>query len=108
MAGPDVVTYRTVGRMTRIAIGTATREDMVPDQTRLWSRYIQQYDMSKAKRDLGFYPSIPIYEGLREIIEAAQADGSLPAPRFAAGHKMSPTTTTIQPRGEATENSPDH
>jgi nucleoside-diphosphate-sugar epimerase len=85
VAGPDVVTYRTVGRVTRIASGTATGVDMVPDQTRIWSRYVQQYDISRGKRDLGFYPSIPIYEGLREIIEAAQADGDLPLPRSAPG-----------------------
>jgi nucleoside-diphosphate-sugar epimerase len=89
VAGPDVVTYRTVGRVTRIAIGAATREDLVPDHTRTWSRYVQQYDISKGKADLGFYPSIPIYEGLREIIEAAQADGDLPMPRSATGLKLS-------------------
>lgn len=86
VAGPDVVTYRAIGRLTRVSIGAAVREDLVPDQTRTWSRYVQQYDISNAKRDLGFYPNVTTFEGLREIIEAAQSDGDLPTPRYEAGH----------------------
>jgi hypothetical protein len=58
---------------------------MVPDQTLTWSRYVQQYDITKGKRDLGFYPGIPSYEGLREIIEAAQTDGDLPLAAVRSG-----------------------
>lgn len=78
VAGPEVVTYDTVGRFTRNAIGQATREDLVPDNSRLWGRYVQQYDISAGKKYLGFKPSVSIYEGMAEIIEAAQADGVLP------------------------------
>lgn len=78
VAGPEVVTYATVGRFTRNAIGRATREDLVPDNSRIWSRYVQQYDVSKGKQYLGFKPSVSIYDGMSEIIEAAQADGVLP------------------------------
>lgn len=86
VAGPDTVTYRAIGRVTRISTDLATREDRVPDQTRTWSRYVQQYDISKGKQEMGFYPSVPIYEGLREVIEAAQADGALPTSQACAGH----------------------
>ncbi|WP_093966566.1 NAD-dependent epimerase/dehydratase family protein [Actibacterium lipolyticum] len=80
VAGPDVITYRDVGRMTRIAIGTPSNDDLDPDRTRVWRRYVQQYDISKGKNKLGFYPSVPFAEGLRQIIEAAQAEGALPRP----------------------------
>lgn len=80
VAGPDVVSYRDIGRMTRIAIGRATNDDMDPDRTRVWRRYVQQYDISKGKTHLKFYPSVPFAEGLRAIVEAAQSKGELPRP----------------------------
>lgn len=80
VAGPDVITYRDMGRMTRIAIGKASKDDLDPDRTRVWRRYVQQYDISKGKNKLKFYPSVPFAEGLREIVEAAQAKGELPRP----------------------------
>lgn len=83
VAGPDVVTLRDIGRMTRIAIGKASKDDMDPDRTRVWRRYVQQYDISKGKNKLKFIPSVPFAEGLREIVETAQARGELPRP----GHK---------------------
>lgn len=78
VAGPDVITYREIGRMTRIATGTAGRDDWVPDPTRIWRRYVQQYDIGRGKRRLEFAPSISFAEGLREIVEALQAEGRLP------------------------------
>ena len=80
VAGPDVITYRDIGRMTRIAIGQASMADMTPDRSRTWRRYVQQYDMNRAKRHLGFTPRVPFAEGLRQIIEVAHADGGLPRP----------------------------
>lgn len=80
VAGPDVITYRDMGRMTRIAIGKASNDDLDPDRTRVWRRYVQQYDISKGKNKLKFYPSVPFAEGLREIVEVAQIKGELPRP----------------------------
>jgi nucleoside-diphosphate-sugar epimerase len=85
VAGPDVITYRELGRLTRIAIGTAGRDDLVPDNARIWRRYVQQYDIGRGKDRLGFHPSVPFAEGLREIVRSLQADGSLPRRSDARG-----------------------
>lgn len=69
IAGAEVTTYRDLGRMTRIALGKATREDMRPDRTRIWRRYLQQYDIGHARRRLGYRPAVPMAEGLRRIVE---------------------------------------
>ena len=78
IAGPDVVTYRDLGNQTRIAVGLASNDDLEPDRTRIWRRYIQQYDIRRARQKLCFQPSIPFAEGLARIIEAAQTQGGLP------------------------------
>lgn len=80
VAGPDVITYHDIGRMTRIAIGKPKKDDLDPDRKRVWRRYVQQYDISKGKTKLGFKPSIPFAEGLRQIIEVVQDEGKLPRP----------------------------
>ncbi|KAJ55416.1 NAD-dependent dehydratase [Actibacterium mucosum KCTC 23349] len=80
VAGPDVITYKDIGRMTRIAVGKPKKEDLDPDRKRVWRRYQQQYDISKGKTHLGFRPSIPFAEGLRQIIEVVQDEGKLPRP----------------------------
>lgn len=80
VAGPDVVTYAEMGRMVRIAIGRPTRDDLLPDRTRAWRRYVQQYDMTRARETLGYAPSVPFSEGLRRIVEDAQGRGDLPRP----------------------------
>ncbi|MGV6849699.1 MAG: NAD-dependent epimerase/dehydratase family protein [Marinibacterium sp.] len=85
VAGPDVITYYDVGRMTRIATGLATKDDLDPDRKRVWRRYVQQYDITKAKDRLGFHPSVPFAEGLRQIVEQAQEEGVLPRPPEATG-----------------------
>lgn len=85
VAGPDVITYRDMGRMTRINIGKASPDDMEPERTRVWRRYVQQYDVSKGKNKMGFYPSVPFAEGLRQIIEQAQSEGKLPIASQTAG-----------------------
>lgn len=85
VAGPDTVNYAAVGRITRIAIGTATQDDLTPDQTRIWSRYMRQYDISKAKADFDFKPSINVFEGVRRIVEAAQRDAAMPNPNSQIG-----------------------
>ena len=68
ISGPDAVTYREIGKMTRIALGTPTLEDQTPDTERLWRRYVQQYDTSRALRVMGFRPTVPFSEGVREIM----------------------------------------
>lgn len=73
VAGPDAVSYRDIGRMARIAAGRAGLQDLQPDRSRVWRRYVQQYDMTRARRHLGFTPRIPFAEGLRRILEVAQA-----------------------------------
>lgn len=78
IAGSEVITYRHLGRMMRIAVGIASTEDLRPDRTRVWQRYQQQFDIAKARTRLGFTPSVPLAHGLREIIETAQATGDLP------------------------------
>ncbi|MBK1635017.1 NAD-dependent epimerase/dehydratase family protein [Rhodovulum adriaticum] len=78
VAGPDLITYRDLGKMTRIAIGQPGPGDLSPDRTRIWRRYVQQYDMSRARTKMGFSPRVPFAEGLRRIIEAEQAAGHLP------------------------------
>lgn len=78
VAGPDVCNFRDLGRITRIALGTASMEDLDPDRTRVWRRYVQQFDIGKGKTKLGFRPSVPVAVGVREMIEAAQNDGDMP------------------------------
>lgn len=79
VAGPDVITYREMGKMTRIALGQPTLDDQTPDTERIWRRYLQQYDLGRSRDTLGFRPSVPFAEGLREIISAAIARGAMPA-----------------------------
>lgn len=69
VAGPDVITYREMGKMTRIAMGKPIHEDEIPDTERLWRRYLQQYDLERARNRLGFSPSVFFAEGLREILD---------------------------------------
>ena len=76
VAGPDCITYREMGKMTRIAISQPTLDDQTPDTERIWRRYVQQYDLARARDILGFRPSIPFSEGLREILSAAVARGA--------------------------------
>lgn len=76
VAGPDVVTYREMGKFTRIQLGLATREDQTPDTERLWRRYQQQYDMKRARDRMGFRPAVHFVEGLREIVEHHRQNGA--------------------------------
>ena len=78
VAGPDVITYAEMGRQVRIALGKPTHDDLIPDRARVWRRYVQQYDMTRGKEKLGFVPSVPFAEGLRQIVEHAQKNGTLP------------------------------
>ncbi len=73
IAGPDVITYREMGRLTRITLGTPTLDDQTPDTEKIWRRYVQQYDIGRARELLKFQPSIPFSEGLRQILEAHKA-----------------------------------
>ena len=99
VAGPDTVTYAAVGRITRIAIGAATQDDLTPDQTRIWGRYMRQYDIAKAKADFDFKPSINVFEGVRRIVEAAQRDGAMPNPnRQIGGFQVS--TDAVAPEAD--------
>jgi len=95
VAGPDVTTYFDVGRITRIATGNASKQDLDPDRKRVWRRYVQQYDISKGKRRLGFYPSVPFAEGLRRIIENAQNEGALPIPQEESNAQTFDSSLTI-------------
>lgn len=81
IAGPDVMTYRDLGRRTRISVGLAANEDLEPDRARIWRRYVQQYDIGRARQKLGFQPSVSFAEGLARMIEAAQNQGALPRRR---------------------------
>ena len=76
IAGPDVITYREMGKMTRIALGTPTLDDQTPDTERIWRRYVQQYDIGRAQRVMGFRPTVPFAEGLRDIVETYRAAGT--------------------------------
>lgn len=76
VAGPDVVTYREMGKFTRIELGLATREDQTPDTERLWRRYQQQYDMQRARDRMGFRPAVYFVEGLREIVDHHRKNGA--------------------------------
>ncbi|SIT15279.1 Nucleoside-diphosphate-sugar epimerase [Roseivivax lentus] len=103
VAGPDTVTYATVGRLTRIAIGNATHDDHTPDQTRIWGRYMRQYEIGNAKAHLGFTPSVNVFEGVRRLVEAAQKDGALPDPGHASRTMpvppaLAPSEPTVSPR----------
>ncbi len=75
VAGPDVVSLRDIARMARIARGEGGRDDLTPDRTRIWRRYVRQYDLTKADKLLHFRPSIPFAEGLRRLVAPARADG---------------------------------
>jgi nucleoside-diphosphate-sugar epimerase len=76
IAGPDVVTYRELGRLTRIALGLATFDDQTPDTERIWRRYLQQYDVTRARERLGFRPAIHFSEGLRDIVDHHRGSGA--------------------------------
>ncbi|MFN3146525.1 MAG: NAD-dependent epimerase/dehydratase family protein [Paracoccaceae bacterium] len=81
VAGPDVITYREMGKMTRIGLGTASIDDQTPDNERIWRRYVQQYDISRARDKLGFRPSVFFADGLQEIMQAHRAaPKTAPAP----------------------------
>lgn len=78
IAGPDVMTYRDLGRRTRISVGLEANDDLEPDRTRIWRRYIQQYDIGRARQMLGFQPSVSFAQGLARIIDDLQQKGELP------------------------------
>lgn len=71
IAGPDAVNMRDIRRMARIGAGIAETGDLEPDRTRVWRRYVHQYEINRVKTKLDFTPSVPFSEGLRRIIDAA-------------------------------------
>ena len=50
-----------------------------------WYRKTRQFDISRAKRELGFHPEIGLDEGLRRTAEWYWDEGLLPRPRGAKG-----------------------
>lgn len=103
VAGPDAITFREIGKMTRIALGAPTLDDQTPDTERIWRRYVQQYDIGRALRVLGFRPTIPFAEGLREIVTASDAVGRSPGRSGTAVPEALAIQTTNLAAAEAAE-----
>jgi nucleoside-diphosphate-sugar epimerase len=51
-----------------------------------WFRKTRAFDVSKAKRELGYHPEVGLDEGLRRTFEWYVAKGMLPGPTAAPGH----------------------
>lgn len=89
VAAAQISCYREMGRIVRRLAGWPTRDDLIPDRTLVWRRYVQQYDTSKARRLLGFTAGITIHEGIRQIVDDALSEspvlgaGRMPGPAAA-------------------------
>jgi nucleoside-diphosphate-sugar epimerase len=69
IASSEATSFRDMARTIRRLHGEPTADDRIPDPTRAWRRYVQPYDIGKARRELEFTPAISMEEGLAEIID---------------------------------------
>jgi len=80
VAGPDVATRSEIFRLARISAGRPRQQDLIPERNRVWRRYLQQFDLTRARSVLGFRPSVPITEGIHRLVDRPQSHRAHSAP----------------------------
>jgi nucleoside-diphosphate-sugar epimerase len=74
IAGSDIMSHRDIAKFIRRLQGDVSEQELTPDRTKMWRRYIMIYDIGKSRRTLDFLPSVSMVEGLTRTLDQISAE----------------------------------